>query len=127
MNNGFTIYDRDFERFQDNDGLLIDKNGKIFNSIGQELDKEIYEVFCDTGLKDIDNKKIYADCSIVEFRCKIWGNSINTNKGYFQFNNTTLRYVIVSMCGRTISYDIDYISDLKAIDTIQENKLGLIK
>lgn len=76
---------------------------------------------------DINNKDIYADSSIIEFRCDIWGNSISPNVGHFEFNSNTLRYVIVSLCGRRIPYDMEYIHGLKIIDTIQENKLGLIK
>lgn len=81
----------------------------------------------DVGLKDIDDKKIYADSSIVEMdylylNCKI--------KGYFFFSEITLGYHIRTLDGfdgRTFKYDFEAMSNIKIIDTIQENKLNLIK
>ena len=81
------------------------------------------------GLTDIDCKKIYADCSIVEF---YFGNNLEEERlltGYFSFNNENLRYQIKDINTKEAIYLwTGYIeSGLTVIDTIQENKLGLIK
>ena len=87
------------------------------------------QLFNYIGLKDIEDKKIYADSSIVEF------NVIDETKkqiGYFSFDQTILSYVIELLPkprGGTIAYKYSgwTIQNIKIIDTIQENKLGLIK
>lgn len=81
------------------------------------------------GIKDINGKSIYADCSIVEFE---FGTISNKKlKGYFKYSNYTLGYhiVLVNDCnrGRAFRFDAVLMYDIKIIDTIQENKLGLIK
>jgi len=79
------------------------------------------------GLKDINGKNIYADSSIVEFKnSQLW----NKYNGIFFYNKQKLCYqikIIGSIRNNgVIPYD-KYCSDFKIIDTIQENKLGLIK
>ena len=91
---------------------------------------------CNIGLKDIDGKLIYADSSIIEFSIKYWTEDktdYDTVKeiGFFTFCQSTLQYIIKDI------NDSDFvgiyrlnrndISNIKIIDTIQENKLGLIK
>lgn len=81
------------------------------------------------GLKDIDDKKIYADSSIVEFE---FGTISNKKlKGYFKYSNYTLSYHIILVDdgnrGRAFKFDAELMYDIKIIDTIQENKLNLIK
>ena len=80
-------------------------------------------LFDDTELKDIDGKSIYAESSIFEFSCKIWGSSLYPSKGYLKHNPIAARYNIHAFGHngiKIISYDIDYISHIKIIDTIQE-------
>lgn len=86
------------------------------------------------GKKDINNQKIYADCSIVEFEIILRdadGKVVykNKNTGYFTYRKDLLRYVIkyTSCEERGIKLYSDHITNLKIIDTIQENKLGLIE
>lgn len=81
----------------------------------------------DIGLNDINDNKIYANCSIVEFNnSQLWNKHI----GIFFYNKDKLCYQIKIIDGirkdEIIPYD-RYCSDFKIIDTIQENKLGLIK
>ena len=82
------------------------------------------------GLKDINGKSIYADSSIVEIAInyKKSGNRVST--GYFKFNKEYLRYEVVFidgyMKGKNEFYN-GFMHRFKIIDTIQENKLGLIK
>lgn len=79
------------------------------------------------GLNDINNNKIYADCSIVEFEWKISGLK---KVGYFYYSNEYLCYMIKWVSEYTsdvLFYDKYTMKNFKIIDTIQENKLGLIK
>lgn len=89
--------------------------------------KDRCKAFKDTELKDINGKSIYADSSIVEFKnSQLW----NKYNGIFFYNKERLCYQIRIIDGvrnsEIIPYD-RYSSDFKIIDTIQENKLGLIK
>lgn len=90
--------------------------------------KEINKNSRDIGLKDINGKSIYADSSIVEF----FDHKQDYFKGYFTFNITKLAYEIIIFGLNedfidVITYCKDDITNLEIIDTIQENKLGLIK
>ncbi len=85
------------------------------------------------GKTDMDNKKIYADCSIVEF--KMHGTkSIVKVQGYFYWSDISLsyRWQNLTLDGKLriekhISWESAIGLKFKIIDTIQENKLGLIK
>lgn len=90
-------------------------------------DYEDFNYYESIGLKDINGKSIYADSSIVEFNnSQLW----NKYNGIFFYNKERLCYQIRIIDGtrnsEIIPYD-RYCSDFKIIDTIQENKLGLIK
>ena len=92
----------------------------------------------DIGLKDINGKSIYADSSILEF---VLTNQRVSFKvfGVFKFHKQNFSYFIeVLKCDDVDCYGLginnipyglyrEIISDIKIIDTIQENKLGLIK
>ena len=94
-----------------------------------------YEVFNYIGKKDINNKKIYADSSIVEFEIYIVNTDYTedveyTLNGVFTYNYDELRYEIVILNDDKficLNYDTEVQRNFKIIDTIQENKLGLIK
>ena len=95
---------------------------KINNGDRLYVGHEKFELIKHIGKKDISDKKIYADCSIVEFE----DVHLNLHKGYFQYSNTSLKYFIRLLCGATVDYDFYRYGNFKIIDTIQENKLGLI-
>lgn len=90
------------------------------------------------GKKHIEGNKIYADSSIVEFEIRLRTCTLPII-GYFQWNNRLLNYQIIVLDdkgddgkvygGKIIPYSTysSEIFDIKIIDTIQENKLGLIK
>lgn len=85
---------------------------------------------CYIGKADINNKKIYADCSIVKFSYQYNDRSqIEVCIGYFTYSKDVLQYLFVGLDGiRRFFYKMEYgVKNLKIIDTIQENKLGLIK
>jgi hypothetical protein len=126
--NEFIVWDEDLERFQNEDGLLLNENLKVCNSMGELLEEKIYKPLFGIGLTDIDGKKIYADCSIVEFEFGT-GGEYHKMTGYFSYNNQTLRYEIKDVNKREAIYLwTGYIEkEIKIIDTVQENKLGLIK
>jgi len=140
MTNEFIVWDEEEERFIDEtkcifkDGTLF-RNEKAFaNEISDDL-----TMFWSVGKTDINNKKIYTDCSIVEFKEPYHGSEL---KGSFVWCNETLRYKIsiIQGTGRFQEGTVQEIMkesrwsglvpkfvDYNIIDTIQENKLGLIK
>lgn len=114
-----------------NEFIVWDNNSKVFidfwelnaSLIGM-LNKD--ELLPFIGKKDIEGTKIYADCSIFEFR----EGRNETYKGYFYYDTTMLRFRIKTLdrySSKIIDYTWTQIFDIKIIDTIQENKLGLIK
>tara|TARA_R110000868_G_scaffold93996_1_gene259803 strand:- start:174 stop:557 length:384 start_codon:yes stop_codon:yes gene_type:complete len=100
---------------------------ELVNQIYDEIDDEKLYI----GLKDVEDNKIYADSSIVEFEY-----IKSKHKGYFTWNNKTLSYDIMVIdwnfkilknYSAPIGYSHLKMKNFKIIDTIQENKLGLIK
>lgn len=87
------------------------------------------------GLKDINGKSIYADSSIVEFDylVDIENEFFQKRIGIFYFEKTFLAYHISFLTGtnrkggNADNYNAFGMKNFKIIDTIQENKLGLIK
>ena len=149
--NEFIVWDKELEFFGESNKYLINCNGDLFFD---NNDKYLYNqtdklVACNyIGLKDINNNKIYADCSIVEFdfeykstQPKRLENGLSQStvysqiqktklKGWFEYNNEELRYEINILNDSDficLWYQIGDMRNLKIIDTIQENKLGLIK
>ena len=87
----------------------------------------------DIGLKDINGKSIYADSSIVEIEIdEDFSNehftSIEAHKfiGIVRFDYLGARIEDLDD-GTTIWFSEIEDNEIKIIDTIQENKLGLIK
>lgn len=99
--------------------MSFNKKGKInsFNGFGNT------QYFQYIGKIDISGNKIYADCSIAEFYFQD-----KKMQGYFNFNKELLSYRIICFNGWKIGFgvNIEDINNIKIIDTIQENKLGLI-
>lgn len=80
-------------------------------------------IYNGVGLKDINSKNIYADCSIIEMY-----RGLDSFIGYYTYNKNKAHYefIIIDGCDNDSFGNIIGCS-LKIIDTIQENKLGLIK
>ena len=118
-------------------------------TFGKERLKELLDYIelekNDIGLKDINGKSIYADCSIVEFehkyrtRTRTFNGFLNSQsfakeqcellQGFFTWNSDKLRYEI-DILNHDFFICLDFVSTMKnfkIIDTIQENRLGLIK
>ena len=125
----FILNDEGFDRFE----MYMDGTLHYYQNChdGEGFGSEDYESFNYIGLKDINNNKIYADSSIVEFEHRMHGKC----RGVFSYSNTELAYLIklISVNDFTftdktrINYNVIDISDVNLLDTIQENKLGLIK
>ena len=86
-----------------------------------------FNIFNHIGLKDINNKKIYADSSICRvnyFSSSDW----ISDYCYFSFDDENLRYTVHLINEREIvDYESSCFDCIEIVDTIQENKLGLIK
>lgn len=89
-----------------------------------------FNIFNHIGLKDINGKSIYADSSIVEFDKYSCGHSEQL-KGFIRESSPMIfQIVILDNDIWNILYWHEFrhsIKNFKIIDTIQENKLGLIK
>lgn len=79
------------------------------------------------GLNDINNNKIYADCSIVEFQWVNGFGNIQTDWGVFKYDLDYLQYLIYEENEDINKSSIKEVFNIKIIDTVQQNKLGLIK
>lgn len=90
------------------------------------------------GKKDTEGNKIYADSSIVEFiyqgeQIPVHGARVHHTislVGFFTYDNEEARYEVDILNNSEyvcLNFDSLKFKDIKIIDTIQENKLGLIK
>ena len=117
------------------DIYVISHNSSVISGYDVEVDHDdTYLFFDNTRLKDINSKSIYSESSIFEFEAIVNGfrqqPTTHVLKGSFEFNLDDLRYEINiynSPLFKCLWYDSQYMSNFKIVDTIQENKLGLIK
>jgi len=128
--NEFIVWDGFKKKFVNDVTMYMsfNENGTInsFNGFGDN------KYFNYIGLKDINNNKIYADSSIVKLEWKDYRyrNEIIREIGYFLFNKDLKCLEFKSVESKmkiNFVMHIDYIQRVEIIDTIQENKLGLIK
>lgn len=101
-------------------------NGGLKGLYGGDGYMKDWQLFKSIGMQDVNEKEIYADCSIVEF-----GYKVGTAKhiGFFFYDNETLSYKLEILSNKFNGEKWNFCSsmnDFKIIDTIQENKLGLI-
>lgn len=122
----FKIWDELLECFH-LDGRVELKNGTLLPT-GND-----YTLVKAIGIKDINNKNIYADSSIVEFEIQLSdGECCGKYKlnGFFRYDSVLLCYVLECIgFDRIFIFATSFvkIKNIKIIDTIQDNKLGLIK
>ena len=114
-----------FTKDKDDDFIIIMKEIDPIVSEGRN-----FKSFNYIGKKDINNNKIYADSSICEIAIKHRTDGNRISIGYFVFNLEYLRHEVVFidgyMKGKKEFYN-GFMYRFKIIDTIQQNKLGLIK
>ncbi len=127
------IWDRTHNRFLDPNminGIAFDNGNVHYISTNEkpkllhnDLFAEEVEFFSYVGIDDIDSKKIYADSSIIEMY-----RGLDSFIGYYTYNKNKVHYefIIIDGCDND-SFGNIIGSSLKIIDTIQENKLGLVK
>lgn len=104
-------------------------NNDGFSLLYRVFNEDNFQVFGDIGKTDINNKKIYADCSVVEFEV-VDENGTYMVSGYFKYDKHFLLYMYISTHGEEYTFEdivCRQFKNMKIIDTIQENKLGLIK
>lgn len=137
--NEFIVWDKDSKSFTENFTISPDGSvwvGRAGVDTGYKLQyekKDTAKLLNYIGKTDINNKKIYADCSIVEFDIK---DHIDKNKnrkyvGFFSFDSRGLRYRINYILSdgtyESMTYNRGRVRNIEIIDTIQENKLGIVK
>ena len=89
-------------------------------------DYKVIEICQSVGLEDISNNKIYADCSIVEFQWVNGFGNIQTDWGVFKYDLDYMQYLIYEENEDINKSSIKEVFNIKIIDTIQKNKLGLM-
>ncbi|WP_373069883.1 hypothetical protein [Sulfurimonas sp.] len=132
--NEFIVWDEKQKKFiqPSREIVMTTKDGLLKGINGGNGFVEQWKPFSYIGKTDINNKKIYADCSILEF--KMYGTkSVVSVKGYFYWSCEKLRYKFMSLVvdnyprkEKNIEWNRAIGQRFKIIDTIQENKLGLI-
>lgn len=112
---------------------LVKDKGDDFVIVMKEIDPicsegRNFKSFDYIGLNDMNDKKIFADCSILKINYFHSLGDWISDIGYFSFDNETLRYCFTLINeNEIVDYDPSYFDSLEIIDTIQVNKLGLIK
>jgi len=141
--NEFIVWDKERKRFMGDGEVIFSDYGDlkitvspnsqdyVGDSTHDYYDESRWCLYSYIGKTDDtpEQNKIYADCSIVEFE-----RGHNTFYAYFEFNKKYLRYDICIFAYNNIKdaeitkTDFFCWSDerFKIIDTIQENKLGLL-
>ena len=128
MTNEFIVWDKKLEYFND---ILIAPIDLSIDIDGILKHSDRVDVFNYIGIKDINNKKIYADSSIVKFEYEGFDRYFDS-VGFFTFNKDTLQYEIETIIDNNDSHmcsrlSVTKVKNIKIIDTIQQNKRGLIK
>lgn len=119
--NEFIVWDKTLNCFHFDERVKFEDG--VLNPIGKD-----YTIHQYIGLKDINNKKIYANSSIC--RVNYFGNHLDLMNVYcyFYFNTEDLRYTVRFINERQIvDYESSSFDSIEIVDTIQENKLRLIK
>jgi len=114
-------------RFNSGDGYTPEE-GEFSNPTWEKVDCEFFPYINKT---DINGKKIYPDCSIFEFEHINTYRHKSIKQGFFTFDEDLCCYMI-----KCINEDLIFIyaytsafrtiTNIKIIDTIQENKLSLL-
>lgn len=130
----FIVWDNKRRQFMGDGEVIISNYNDPTHNYYNDSRWTFHQYVC---LKDINNNKIYANCSIVEFDFLGFGElTPDSYKAFVKWNKERFRYDIQTLSrvdknSNLYVFDlgkcIDRISNIKIIDTIQENKLGLIK
>lgn len=88
----------------------------------EDLEHSEYELFMYICKTDINNKKIYADCSVVEFYEINKAIGVHKKHGFFKYDKERLRYMVYLLEDDIfIPYDEQRVHKMKIIGTLQEN------
>jgi len=132
--NEYLVWNKKKKSFSDGHWYRIRPDGSLWKLFaGMQVDcSETHTAYKFAGKKDNENEKIYEESSIVDFE---WFDTrfktLQREQGYFKENryNKCLEFVHLDSYKSNINFvqHIEAIKSIKIIDTIQENKLGLIK
>lgn len=133
MNNKFIVWDKFHKNFIED--LYFDKAISINEALEENEDYSFHQYLLD----DTTGNKIYVNCSIISFVYRPIGE-IKTARdcGFIFFCEKDFMYKINILTksdknGNNFIFNLGsslnkmYMKEIKVIDTIQENKLGLMK
>ncbi|MCG8570585.1 MAG: YopX family protein [Spirochaetes bacterium] len=93
--------------------------------------KLFYELYPETGLKDVNRNPLFFDCDIIKLKYSPGSIKENHNKkemidlkGFFHFNIEDQRtdfYLINDSIGEVIYFEKEKIAEMKLIGTIHQN------
>lgn len=130
--NGFVVWDNKEEKFIAD--LECSKYNETFLNESSVFVSR-FSFFQNIGKKDINGKDIVADSSIVEFNLSTRQGEL-TFRGHYSFCESSLGYIIKPFDDSFLkkfgvlafgNVWFNEINNIRIIDTIQENKLGLVK
>jgi len=137
--NEFIVWDEENARFSDlelfHNQIFINHEGKTkwFDHSGMSDADFQLKPFWYIGKTDIEDNKIYADCSIVEFLIQEeQGKPYIKCKGFFHYEEFLLSNVVRIFQQDGFkewyikTYDKDMMTDFKIIGTLQEDKHLLV-
>lgn len=122
----YKVWDEDRMCFID-ESQCVYSDGTIFRNARdfEDMISDDLTMLWNIGKTDIDEKNIYADSSIVEFRYFKDMDTIIDLKGYFTFNRNTLSYSLRVFGDNNENLDFfkahARVISLRVIGTLQEN------
>ena len=127
--NEFIVWDNKFEKFIEPsyEIVMTTKDALLKGIQGGHGFVEEWEAFNYIGKTDINDKKIYADCSIFEFDLGLYSKR-RKGLGYFQWNEDLLRYEILvinsneAKCEPLLEFNPFLQGKFNIIGTIQQDK-----
>lgn len=128
MTNKFISWDEKTKKFYEFGLFDTDNYYLLDHSINLDINTAHNNTFTSIGKKDINNKEIYVDSSIVEFQMII-GEDVEKVQAHFYYDDDDMAYGIDILSGDVSSgrYSFHDMIGIEVIDSLQENKLGLIK
>lgn len=128
----YIVWDINKKKFSTDVWYNIQPNGKLWRlESGEHIDcSNTHSIHYYINKNDINGEKIYENSSIISFSYWMGTRHVELN-GYFVYDSEKLLYKIELLnkdkLYNCVEFSISSMIDIEIIDTIQENKLGLVE